>query len=382
MEPRSEHGYVQLSQRFGDKMVTTGRSQDPFTKRAPERERHQYQMGMRSPPSYGEDADYFEPLGATVFEDIERTMLVDPTEMSTVPPPPPPPPPSKRSRRASSSPTDAEAMEHYQKRKATLANIIGISETRRDPAMGLFSAQAIHEATREGSTATPRSVFGHVEERVVKPRRRKAKKPKKKGELERMESSRRRKKKRVRKVSHPGTLVASGAGATAQFRALRSKIMAGEAVPKKHEEGFRRIRDSALKTSRRLAESGFDPKDVRRLQETRTPGGEYMFSDKEVEAGVRARMISAMTRRPSAMLGLSRYDLRPLTGPKRLTGVKREREPGTGVHSPEILAEAAPRPKKRRLAEPQQPIHPLPHPDEIRQPPSKTRRRKGRRGRS
>lgn len=249
-EPRSDDvHYVRLSQSPAPNAppLVAGRLQDPRNANLPN-ERHIFEERTRGAPSYPREAAHMEAMARSsgrphheIFEDTVRAMEVSPL--------------------ATSDPDE-------QRHLVTTANIVGIAEQRRDPFMGFASAQALVHAASPESMATPRGVFGQ----------------------------------RQGRVNLPGSLPASGTGATAQFRAFRADVEAGRAPT---SEASHRIRRNIWEQHSAMMRSGFDPERAAQLAEE---GQSRDF----VSDAMTARMRSAASRRAARATGQMPYNLRSL----------------------------------------------------------------------
>jgi hypothetical protein len=249
-EPRSGGvHYVRLSQAPAPSAppLVAGRLQDPRNANLPN-ERHIYEERTRGAPSYPREAAHMEAMARSsgrshheVFEDTVRAMEVSPL--------------------ATSDPVE-------QRHLVTTANIVGIAEQRRDPFMGFASAQTLAHAASPGSTATPRGVFGQ----------------------------------RQGRVNLPGSLPASGTGATAQFRGFRADVEAGRDPT---SEASRRLRRNIWEQHSAMMRSGFDPERAAQLAEE----GE---SRDFISDAMAARMRRTATHRAARATGQMPYNLRSL----------------------------------------------------------------------
>jgi hypothetical protein len=247
-DPRDPH-YTQLQQSADTETppIITGRAQDPTTRNAAPTERHIYEQGTRGAPSYPREASNLSSLAGDdphqPYTLLENTMLVQPIS-SEVP--------------------DEATQRHLM----TTANIVGISEQRRDPYMALASAQTLTNAARSEEPPSPREVFGE----------------------------------RQGRVNLPGLLPASGTGATGDFREFRSDIEE-EAEPS--TTASERLRENIAQQHTGLMRMGIEQENLDRMA-SEGLSGEFIHDAALMEAQ------SAATRLPAMMTGQLPYDLRPL----------------------------------------------------------------------
>jgi hypothetical protein len=247
--------YAQLQQRPSESAppIVAGRLQDPPDDNRP-RERFIYAQGGRGAPSYPSEAGHLGSMigagssSSQVFGQVARAMTGEP--LGT---------------------TDEREQRHLM----TTANIVGIAEQRRDPFMGLTSAQTIVDASTPGSTLTPAEVFG-----------------------------RRSAGRGGRSTNLPGILPASGTGATGEFRAFQQDLGAGR-MPA--SDSGRRLFENISAQHARLGEQGIDEAAMGRLH---AEGMDREF----ILQSQAARARSAATREAAYMTGQLRYRLRSLRG--------------------------------------------------------------------
>ncbi|MFY0565817.1 hypothetical protein ACN28E_18495 [Archangium lansingense] len=139
---QGDNHYTQLTQALqeGQQPSIVGRFQDPTQKKAAIDERFIYQRGKSTPPSYPEKARDLERMktnhdltDAQVAKEVKNAMRVSPLQYGT---------------------------KEQQGSVATIANLIGISEQRRDPYMAFTSAQRIDYASAPQHSESPTTLFG------------------------------------------------------------------------------------------------------------------------------------------------------------------------------------------------------------------------------
>jgi hypothetical protein len=253
-EPKiqGDNHYTQLTQKTQANAppLTIGRIQDPVNKNAAGDERHTFQIGSGTAPSYPEKGKKMEQMNrqhgldnAQGHQVLKDAMLAKPLPNGLT--------------------------EGQQRDVATAANIVGISEQRRSPFMAHTSAQRIDHASDPNRTESPESVFG----------------------------------KKSGGINQPGTLPASGKGAKQDFKDFEKDIAQGQIPP----EGTpaRPIYDNVRQQQADLMNGGFSPKAVERLQKE---GASREF----IVASQMARMTSAASRDAAQMTGQLPYNLRSL----------------------------------------------------------------------
>jgi hypothetical protein len=179
---------------------------------------------------------------AEAFEQLGKTMMVEPLDVSP----------------------------EYHRPLMTTANIIGIAEQRRDPYMGLSSAQTIDHASDPESGLSPADVFG--------------------------------KERKKSKGNDPGMLPASGTGAKEEFSEMRADLEQG------HDPSTpagQRISGNIAKQHLALMRKGFNSEQAQKLLQR---GYDRSF----VQEAMLARMRSSATRTAAKMTGQLPYNLRSL----------------------------------------------------------------------
>ncbi|MFP5287373.1 MAG: hypothetical protein ACLGI9_16675, partial [Thermoanaerobaculia bacterium] len=250
--PRDPH-YTQLRQSASAAAppLVVGRFQDPTSANAAPLERHIYEQGARGAPSYPREASHMSGMAAadprSPFAALESAMLARPF--------------------ASAVPDEAT-----QRHLMTAANIIGIAEQRRDPFMGLASAQTIARGARADEPSSPAEVFGQ----------------------------------RRGRVNLPGLLPASGTGAVAAFREFRSDLQA-DAPPSTPSSV--RLSGNIEEQHSSLMRMGIDQGNLDRM----AARGD---SEESIRQAALLRARSAATRQAAMMTGQVRYGLRSLLPPR------------------------------------------------------------------
>jgi hypothetical protein len=258
-DPRDPH-YTQLQQSADTETppIITGRAQDPTTRNAAPTERHIFEQGTRGAPSYPREASNLSSLAEEnprqPYALLENTMLVQPI--------------------ASEVPDEAT-----QRHLMTTADIIGISEQRRDPYMSLASAQTITNAARSEEPPPLSEVFGE----------------------------------RRGRENLPGLLPASGTGATADFRELRADL---EADQPPSTSSSQRLFDNISEQHLDLMRQSIEPENLQRM-------AAEGYTD--IPAMARVRAESAATRLAARETGQLPYDLRTLL-PAQSSSTEEERE--------------------------------------------------------
>ncbi|MCU0286336.1 MAG: hypothetical protein MUF15_08035 [Acidobacteria bacterium] len=243
--------YVQLTQRPSpaEEPIVVGRLQDPTNKNAPLTERHIFERGTRGAPTYPKEAQNLSAIktehdmsDAEVFQQVGNALMVQPLDPNL----------------------SEKEMQHV----ITPANIIGISEQRREPGMGFLSAQTIDFASHPKAKKKPQDVFG----------------------------------KKDGKINRPGLLPASGTGATQNFKDFRAALEKGE---KPTSPEAKKIYKNMKEQHKFQMGRGFSQKTMKRLHEEELPR-------EQIHKAAVMHMQSAATRKAARMINQLPYDLRSL----------------------------------------------------------------------
>ena len=250
-----DNNYTQTKQvtQAGNPPLPTGRIQDPGTKNAASDERHTFQLGKQGAPTYPAKGNELAQLQKThglsnqqAHQLVKTAMLVKPLPNGL--------------------------QEGEQRGLATTANVIGISEARRDPYMAFTSAQRVDHSSDGRHTESPVSTFG----------------------------------KRNGRTSEAGTLSASGKGAKRDFAQFADQISNGQIPPE--GTSARRIYDNVSRPQATLMKEGISEAAIARQLREGVP-------EKDIVDGQLARGRSAASREAAQMTGQLPYNLRPLKTP-------------------------------------------------------------------